>query len=307
MRKIAYYVIFLIFTTNTFAVHAELRPLEDFGENPGELSATYYPASTQNKIGVILLHGCVQNGKTFASNSGFLGLAKKEGFNLLIPQQASTNNIQSCFNWFSTQDTDLDSGEMLSLKNMVLAFKEKTQSTQLYLAGLSAGGAMASAFMYQYPELLDGVAIVAGIPYPCADNLTKAISCMRSGPNQSSELMAKTIQKRRSTDIELPRLTIWTGLTDSVVNPKNSSFGALQWLAFQNVSLTKKEIQHQGFKKTVWENKQNIPVLELIEVKNFGHGLMINRQENSFESPSAYLLPAPISASKNIVKFWMKD
>ena len=39
---------------------------------------------------------------------------------------------------------------------------------------LSAGGSMATSLLAQYSEQIEGAAVIAGVGYPCADNLVKA-------------------------------------------------------------------------------------------------------------------------------------
>ncbi|MCJ8297276.1 MAG: PHB depolymerase family esterase [Colwellia sp.] len=165
---------------------ANFQPLNSFGDNPGELTASYLSPSKQAKSLVVLLHGCVQKGETLAKQSGFVALAKQYNFTLLLPQQSQKNNVKSCFNWFSEQDSAKDQGEVLSIKNMISAVKTQAGIEQVYIAGLSAGGAMTSALLTHYPDLFSAGAVIAGLPYPCANDLAKAISCMRNGPSQSA-------------------------------------------------------------------------------------------------------------------------
>jgi poly(3-hydroxybutyrate) depolymerase len=82
---------------------AEFFELENFADNPGELTASYYLPTLIAKDSeslplVVLLHGCAQEGKELAEKSGLLGLAQQHKFALLLPQQGLTNNIKRCFN-----------------------------------------------------------------------------------------------------------------------------------------------------------------------------------------------------------------
>ncbi len=291
------------------AVFASFTPLTSFGENPGELTASYYQAATNDQNSenslVVLLHGCVQNGERFAEESGFLTLAKQHQFNLLIPQQQASNNVQSCFNWFSPQDISKDKGELQSLKHMILAAKATTQSTHVYIAGLSAGGAMANVLLATYPELFNGGAIIAGIPYPCADSLTKAISCMRSGPSQPADHLAQDVlQLHKKSLVNLPPLTIWTGNADKVVNPKNSQYLAKQWAQLNQQPLSVDKTNAGGFKRTHWLTHDDKVHIELIELEKIGHGMMVTPNKPGGGNAGDYLLTSPISAAIGSVKFW---
>lgn len=152
----------------TVAAHASARafePVNDFGANPGALTASIYtPATNPGSALVVLLHGCVQDGIELADNSGLTGLAQEKQFAVLVPQQSFDNNVKRCFNWFSAQDTQVDSGEMLSLKNMITQAQATTGAKRVYLVGLSAGGAMASAALVNYPDFFTAGAVIAGLP-----------------------------------------------------------------------------------------------------------------------------------------------
>ena len=106
---------------------AQVMELKEFGDNPGQLSASYYlpdkqAANQKNPALVVLLHGCAQQGESLAQQSGLLGLATQQQFALLMPQQGLENNIKRCFNWYSAADYTKGSGENLSIINMITTF-----------------------------------------------------------------------------------------------------------------------------------------------------------------------------------------
>lgn len=295
-------LLFLSFTS--FLSFANFQPITKFGDNPGELSASYLQPSINSRNMVVLLHGCAQNGELLAKQSGFKGLAKKHNFILLIPQQDKKNNVKACFNWFSELDNKKNQGESLSLYNMITTLKNQTNAKTVYIAGVSAGGAMVSAMLVNYPELFESGAVIAGLPYPCANNLVKAISCMRNGPLQSAAELAEHVIKQQSKTIKWPTLSIWTGDNDNVVNPINSSVLAKQWQALFGIDLTIKIMDKKSYRHTQWQNANKGTVVELIEVKNIGHGMMVAPKEENGGEVAPFLLATKISSAKQIVSFW---
>ncbi|WP_394205761.1 alpha/beta hydrolase family esterase [Shewanella waksmanii] len=277
------------------------QPLQNFGDNPGQLSGHLIKAERSGAPLVLILHGCEQDALQFAKHSGFAWLAANKQFNLLLPQQAKTNNIKRCFNWFSPQDTDKDSGEMLSLKNMLLHAQQQTQSTTTYIIGLSAGGAMASAMMIHYPEMFKSAAIIGGLAYPCADTLTKAISCMRSGPAVSPKQLAQQVNAKGS--VQWPSLSVWTGDNDEIVNPVNAQAITEQWIALQQLSEPAKLTQSAGYRTQTWY-QQDQPALQLVRIENLGHGFPVKGDKPGGGTQDTYLLPSPISAAIAITNFW---
>ena len=75
------------------------------------------------------------------------------GIPLVLPEQSGDNNRGRCFNWFRPAHVSRDLGEALSIRQMVAAAIHRFGSdpARVFVAGLSAGGAMAAALMAAYP------------------------------------------------------------------------------------------------------------------------------------------------------------
>src|SRR5262249_42140241 len=124
---------------------ATLNQVTGFSSNPGNLAMYHYkPDGLPNGHAVVvLLHGCTQNASTYFNNSGWRKFADQYGFALVIPQQSSSNNALSCFNWFQAGDIARGQGEALSIRNMVgyAASNLGASASRAFVSGLSAGGA----------------------------------------------------------------------------------------------------------------------------------------------------------------------
>jgi len=297
-------ITFLLASLINLPVHAEFTPIKDFGENPGEISASYFSPIANTKNLVVLLHGCVQNGEQLAKQSGFQALAKQHNFTLLLPQQTKSNNIKSCFNWFSEQDINRDQGETLSLKNIILRVKEKVNAQHIYIAGISAGGAMASSLLTNYPNMFSAGAIVAGIPTPCANNLIKAISCMRSGPSQTISELTDFVQQKNTKQMHWPRLSIWAGKKDTIVHPLNAQRLAQQWVSLNALNRPPEVLIKQDYKISQWKNSQQQTAIELIEINNMSHGIAVNPNVKNGGEEAPFLLKSSLSAAIHIIDFW---
>jgi len=296
----------VLLSHHSFAAFIELK---SFGENPGDLKASYYlpkmnDSNSSSPALVVLLHGCAQQAEELAQQSGLLGLAKQYNFALLLPQQGLTNNIKHCFNWYSADDYTKDKGETLSIKNMVTTLKQKLASENVFIIGLSAGGAMASSLLVNYPELFTAGAVVAGIPFPCADGLITGISCMKNGPSQTTEELVTLIQKTNTKQTIWPKLSVWTGANDSIVNPLNSSMLAQQWLQLSKIRSKPMVDKNSGYTITRWQNVDKEVQVELVEVMKRGHGIMVNPKVENGGEVSDYLLASPLSTAKHLVEFW---
>lgn len=293
-----------------FGFYAQANPqfksLNEFGENPGELTASYFMPEDKNSALIVLLHGCTQNGQNLAKNTGLISLAKQYKFSVLIPQQSKSNNITSCFNWFSQQDSAKDAGETLSINNMINALQAEHQIAETYLIGLSAGGAMASSLLVHYPEKFTAGAVIAGIPYPCADGLIKAISCMKNGPSSQEELI-DSAKASLSDSATLPKLSIWSGENDEVVSPKNSTALASQWVELAQLNIHPKKSTNNGVTKTQWLDSDNRIALQLISIADIKHGIMVNPEQKNGGVVGDYLLKSPIATMPELIKFFSLD
>lgn len=280
------------------------QTLTDFGDNPGELTASYLAPSKQTKSLVVLLHGCVQQAESLAKQSGFSALATQYNFTLLLPQQSPKNNVKACFNWFSEQDNGKDQGEVLSIKNMITTLKLQSEYEHIYIAGLSAGGAMTSALLTHYPDLFSAGAVIAGLPYPCANDLAKAISCMRNGPSQSADELVKLAKKGNAVVKTWPRLIVITGREDKVVNPKNSHYLALQWSQLsENFRATNKSASGD-YQVSLWLNNEKQPQVKLVEINEIGHGLTVNSTLKNRDVSAPFLYESSLDSALNIIDFW---
>jgi len=299
-------IVLFLFSHQSFA---EFIELDGFGKNPGDLKASYFlpkmaHANSASPALVVLLHGCAQQAEELAQQSGLLGLAKLHNFALLLPQQGLNNNIKYCFNWYSADDYTKGKGETLSIKNMMTSLSQKIGSENIYIIGLSAGGAMASSLLVNYPDLFTAGAVIAGIPFPCADGLITGISCMKNGPSQTPNELVTQIQKITPEQASWPKLSVWTGSKDGIVNPLNSSVLAEQWVQLSKVASKPIVSKKSGYNITHWQNADKEAQVELVEVMKRDHGIMVNPKVENGGEVSDYLLSSPLSTAKHVVEFW---
>jgi poly(hydroxyalkanoate) depolymerase family esterase len=160
------------------AARAGLAEVADFGPNPGALRMLARVPEDQSAgvALVVVLHGCTQSAAAFDRACGWSNLATRLGFALLLPEQRRANNPKRCFNWFAASDTRRDAGEALSIGRMVdrMLAGHALDPKRVYIAGLSAGGAMVAAMLAAYPEVFAGGAVIGGMPYGAATSARQA-------------------------------------------------------------------------------------------------------------------------------------
>ncbi len=147
----------------------------------------YVPAASPNASEpmplVVMLHGCTQSPDDFAAGTQMNRLAEQQGFIVVYPEQAANANGSKCWNWFQAQDQVRDSGEPSLIAGITreVAANYPVDPRRIYVAGLSAGAAMAVILGETYPELYAGVGAHSGLPYAAAHDMPSAFAAMAGG------------------------------------------------------------------------------------------------------------------------------
>ncbi|MED5621488.1 extracellular catalytic domain type 1 short-chain-length polyhydroxyalkanoate depolymerase [Ideonella sp. BN130291] len=132
---------------------------------------------------VVMLHGCTQHPDDFAAGTGMNRLAMAQECFVLYPAQSQKANPQRCWSWFKHSHQRRGRGEPALLAGMTRAVMAQyaIDPRRVYVAGLSAGGAMAAILGQTYPELFAAVGVHSGLPAGAAQDLPSALAAMKSG------------------------------------------------------------------------------------------------------------------------------
>ncbi|NRA82674.1 MAG: PHB depolymerase family esterase [Gammaproteobacteria bacterium] len=269
--------------------------VDNFGANPGNLTMTLVTEPSSTSL-VVLLHGCTQDGSRYAKTSGWLQLSQQHQFDLLLPQQQTHNNAKKCFNWYQLQDISIDQGELQSIISMITFAKQQRKYQDVYISGISAGGAMAMALISNNPEQFSGAGIIAGISYRCGLGLFPALQCMKSGKNTAMESFDLT------TSSTWPALSVWHGAADKVVSPKNSRDIIEQWQEITNqTDLTEVSLNRSKTWQQVSYSRGNKVMIQHNVIEQLGHSQSVDHDQ--FEAVD-YMTNNGIATAKELAKFF---
>ena len=168
---------------------------------------------------VVMLHGCTQDPDDFAAGTHMNERAREQGFFVLYPAQARDANPSRCWNWFKHNHQQRGSGEPALIAGMTQAVikAHAIDPERVYIAGLSAGGAMAAIVAEAYPDVFSAVGVHSGLPRGAASDVGGALSVMKSGvagPGRGSSKAAEPVRRHVPT-------IVFHGDQDQTVHPRN--------------------------------------------------------------------------------------
>lgn len=291
---------------------ASLQEVTGFGSNPGALRMfRYVPAGLPaGRPVVVALHGCTQDAAGYGTGSGWIQLADRWGFSVVLPQQTSANNVSSCFDWFQTGDIERGQGEAASVAQMVdrqLA-DAGGDASRVYITGLSAGGAMTAVMMAAYPEKFAAGGVVAGLPYGCAQAAGSPYVCMYVGATQTPAQWGDRVRAARpGYSGPWPTLTVFQGTADYTVKPVNMTDLMRQWTnvhgADQSADVSDTVA---GYPHQVFRDPAGNPAVETYSITGMGHGQPVDPGSGTEQcgAAGAYLLDVNLCAAYRLGQTW---
>ena len=259
---------------------------------------------------VVMLHGCKQDPDSFAAGTGMNELADECGFVVVYPMQAGRANVSHCWNWFQTQDQARDQGEPSLIAGITRDVVEEygLDSRRVYVAGLSAGGAMAAIMGTTYPDVYAAVGIHSGLAYAVACDVSSAFAAMR-GDGAGRALQASLDNAALRT---VPTI-VFHGDDDRTVHPSNGEQLIAQaapqptedagvGASAEDVAVVEKgDARGRAYTRTLYRDVRGKSVTEHWLVHGAGHAWSGGSPAGSYTDPTG-----PV-ASREMVRFFLQQ
>ncbi|UOY92743.1 PHB depolymerase family esterase [Ectobacillus sp. JY-23] len=230
---------------------------------------------------IVMLHGCTQDSIQFAAATNMNALAEKEKFFVMYPEQTTGANPNKCWNWFDAAHQTREKGEPALIAGMVEDVKRDYDIAhdKVFVAGLSAGGAMSVILGVAYADVFTAIAVCSGLEYKAAPSILHAYSAMRRGgplPAQQGDLAYAAMGMKKVIPV-----IVFHGMADRTVHPCNGHQVAMQWVRTNSnhskyrmlppeVTVYPIEGRHH-YNHTIYRDSTGRSIVEEYMVENMGH------------------------------------
>jgi poly(hydroxyalkanoate) depolymerase family esterase len=253
---------------------------------------------------VVMLHGCTQTAATFAAGSLMNRAADRHGFVVAYPEQSRSDNQQGCWNWFAPAHQGRAGGEprfIAGAARLVMgdAGRWTVDARRVYVAGMSAGGAMAAVMAATHPDLFAAVAVHSGLAFRCATSVGAATTAMTQGA-PDPEGQGRAAREAMGHHARPVPAIVVHGTADRIVCPINGEHAVRQAMAanrlagqdhaglrFERPASRTRHRSDGGlaYTRTRWTDTDGRLVHEYLEVEGLGHAWSGGARGGSYTDP----------------------
>ena len=255
---------------------------------------------------VVMLHGCTQNPDDFAAGTRMNTLAESGDFFVVYPEQSNSANMSKCWNWFNAGDQKRDQGEPSIIAGIThqIAATQPVDTKKIYVAGMSAGAAMAVVLGETYPDLYAAVGVHSGLAYGAAHDLPSALGAMQGG----GAGVARAGGHPEAVDLtRIVPVIIFHGDRDNTVHQRNAEQVLNQRLSgLDNGTLPRATVRQgqarggHSYTHSVYRDASEEPVAERWIVHGAGHAWSGGSPRGSYTDANGP------DASMEMVRFFLE-
>jgi poly(hydroxyalkanoate) depolymerase family esterase len=252
---------------------------------------------------VVMLHGGTQDADDFAAGTRMNALAEEYGLIVAYPSQCKSANPSLCWNWFKPEDQMRGAGEPSILAGITeeVVAEYGVDRHRVFVAGLSAGGAMAAVMGATYPEVYAAVAVHSGLAYRSATDVASAFAAMRGDPGLRCRGQRRP--GRAADNDPRIRTIVFHGDADQIVHPSNAAkIIEAQAKGGDSVKRAKaRSSASRAYTRTVTRDKTGSAVVEQWLIHGSGHAWSGGSPDGTYTDPHGP------DASRQMLRFFLEE
>ncbi len=263
-----------------------LSRITTFGNNPGGLNMYVYEPRNlaANPALLVALHTCGGNASGFYSGYArdYVTAAEQYGYVIIFPESARSQ-FGNCFDVWSPQSQTRGGGtDPVSIMSMVTWAKANynIDNSRVVAMGASSGAMMTNGLLALYPDVFAAGSAFMGVPATC---LATGSATVYLNDQCAGGHITKTAQQWGDAARAMypgytgsyPRMQLWHGTNDSVVNYNNFLEEIKQWTNLRGVSATPvlTDSPQSTWTRTRYGNSSVQPPVEAISVQGADHNI----------------------------------
>lgn len=245
---------------------------------------------------IVMLHGCSQDPQDFSQGTRMNEAADNDGFIVAYPAQPRVANIAKCWNWFNPDDQERDAGEPALIAGITreVMTSHAIDPTRVYIAGLSAGGAMAAIMARAYPDLYAAIGVHSGLAYGSANNVTSALAVMKG---------RASIPILPMDELPVGRLAVpliaFQGDSDNTVHPQNIERLMADVVSPELATEVAGQAEGLSYTQTVYRDNRKRVLAEQWLVHGGGHAWFGGSPAGSYTEPQGP------DATREMIRFFL--
>lgn len=269
----------------------------------------YLAASDARAPLLVMLHGCTQSPDDFAAGTRMNALADAHGFFVAYPAQTPRDNGSKCWNWFRSEDQARGRGEPSLIAGIVgaVASDYRIDARRVFVAGLSAGAAMAVILGETYPDVFAAVGAHSGLPFAAAHDMPSAFAAMKSGAGSAGAAKRSGNAPRAQDHVPVPTI-VFHGDADHTVTHRNGLAIVRAAAADTSAQAPLRASVHPGavaggrtYTREVFADHTAQSIVEHWTVHGAGHAWSGGSASGSYTDPSGP------DASAEMVRFFLQQ
>jgi poly(hydroxyalkanoate) depolymerase family esterase len=251
---------------------------------------------------LVMLHGGTQDADDFAVGTRMNERAEAHGLIVAYPSQSKAANASLCWNWFMPEHQKRGAGEPSIIAGITreIVADYAVDPDRVFVAGLSAGGAMAAVMAATYPELYAAIGVHSGLPYESATDLPSAFAAMRGN---AGPLRGRRAHKPRGAAADTPRMRtiVFHGDADNIVHSSNAAgIVGTSKLGERVERADPRSSEGRTYTRTVIRDQSGAGVVEDWLLHGSGHAWSGGSVDGTYTDPHGP------DASREMLRFFLK-